>query len=123
MPDKQPGVPNISPCPWCGTTTEVRRADDSYVRCTSRRCSVLGPESPTDIEAITAWNRVANAVAERDDLRRQVDTLREALKFQDTALMIVRDRQNGRVSGDDLSMGIKLIRDALAATEPKKGGA
>lgn len=84
---------------------------------------MLGPESPTDIEAITAWNRVANAVAERDDLRRQVDTLREALKFQDTALMIVRDRQNGRVSGDDLSMGIKLIRDALAATEPKKGGA
>lgn len=40
--------------------------------------------------------------------------LREALKHQENALCIIRDRQIGRVSVEDLEQGIRQIRAALA---------
>lgn len=42
--------------------------------------------------------------------------LREALKRQESALCIIRDRQSGRIGEKDLERGIALIREALSLT-------
>ena len=43
--------------------------------------------------------------------------LREALRHQRNALVIVRDRQGGGASIDDINQGIRQIDAALAAQE------
>ena len=105
-------LPTIAPCPWCGGKALICGSIcdgqvHSYVACPNGECQVMGPESSTGEAAISAWNHVAKAVAERDELRRQVDTLRDVCNIGYSQCDMPGDRQ--------------AIRDALAATKPKKG--
>ena len=69
--------------------------------------------------------RVLSAIAfERDAIQKEMNTLkvenaalREALRHQRNALVIVRDRQGGGASIDDINQGIRQIDAALAAQE------
>lgn len=68
-------LPAILPCPFCGdiTGTVQPGIDDCPLFCWCESCHATGPEKPTHLEAVTAWNSVAG-------LKAEVERLREAMK-------------------------------------------
>jgi len=48
----------LEACPFCKTkgATVCQLTDVFYTECSSRKCCALGPEAPSEAEAIAAWN-------------------------------------------------------------------
>ncbi len=74
----------VLPCPFCGGSVFIRAVwPTNWVSC--KECAACGPSSSSSAKAIAAHNAIASAVADRDrltaeneSLRAQVGQLREA---------------------------------------------
>lgn len=68
MTDELRPQPELKPCPFCGSVSLQRdRSSPGVCIICCDECRTIGPEAPTDLTAITAWNkRLPNAIVPDD---------------------------------------------------------
>lgn len=80
----------------------------------------LNKEGAIDL-AIHGGHQLKATIADRDRLAERVRELEKGLLHQRGGLMIVRDRQGGMASVEDINVGIKHIDDLLTPPATKSG--
>lgn len=65
---KPAATDTIGPCPFCKAGDVTIYYDSCGNRITCRSCDWMGPARQTNAEAITAWNRAADAIRKRDEV-------------------------------------------------------